>query len=218
MSAGLAALAQRRTTIDKAQAVFRGASLADLIVRAYRVQPYQLSGLDRIKNARFDIDAKLPEGASTDSVPEMLQALLADRFKLKLRREDHEFSVYALVVGKSGAKLTPKRADYDAKTANGLVPETMGGYATLLSRAMDRPVVDRTEIQGEYMVSLRAIARAFLTRRLEDGGKNLPDEAAEALGPDAFALVRQMGLELEPRKLSLPLLVVESVEKTPTEN
>jgi uncharacterized protein (TIGR03435 family) len=98
--------------VDGGRAEFRFMALADLIQYAYKVKNYQVSGPDWIKTERFDIQAKLPEGATREQVPEMLQALLADRFQLKLRREQTEHSVFGLVVAKGGLKLketTPDR-------------------------------------------------------------------------------------------------------------
>jgi uncharacterized protein (TIGR03435 family) len=77
-------------TIDAARVDIGFMSLADLIRVAYRVKPYQISGPDWMREERFDIVAKLPDGASTDQVPEMLQALLAERFNLKVHRESKE--------------------------------------------------------------------------------------------------------------------------------
>ncbi len=68
--------------IDAARVDIGGMSLADLIRVAYRVKPYQVSGPDWMAPERFDVLAKMPEGATREQVPEMLQALLAERFKL----------------------------------------------------------------------------------------------------------------------------------------
>src|SRR5438034_7733968 len=57
-------------------------SLADLIRTAYAVKPYQVIGPDWMSAQRFDISAKMPDGATKEQVPAMLQALLAERFKL----------------------------------------------------------------------------------------------------------------------------------------
>src|SRR6266850_1831642 len=70
-------------------------SLKDYIGMAYRVRPSQVTGPDWIAQERFDIAAKLPDGSSSDLVPEMLQALLADRFQLKFHRDAKEFPVFA---------------------------------------------------------------------------------------------------------------------------
>lgn len=86
-------------------------SLSDLIRLAYKIKPYQLSGPDWLSSTRWDILAKVPDGASADQVPEMLQTLLEDRFKLAIHRTNTEHSVYALVVGKNGSKLKEAEPD-----------------------------------------------------------------------------------------------------------
>jgi uncharacterized protein (TIGR03435 family) len=80
-------------------------SLADLLPRAFRVQPYQISGPPWLGDQRFDIRATIPSGASKEQVPEMLQSLLAARFGLVTHRESREMPVYALIVGKEGPRL-----------------------------------------------------------------------------------------------------------------
>lgn len=123
------------------------ASLQDLICQAYGVKPYQVSGPDWLTSERFDIIATLPAGATEDQVPQMLQALLADRFKLVLHRDSHALPVYALVVAKGGSRLQPAAPDADApagpppqgartiKTGNGTVTmsqsKTPGGGTTV---------------------------------------------------------------------------------------
>jgi uncharacterized protein (TIGR03435 family) len=91
--------------IDGARAEYIYMALRDLIVLAYKVKPYQITGPDWLTSERFDIAAKLPEGASKDDAPKMLQALLEDRFKLAVHRESKEHPVLALVVGKGGPKM-----------------------------------------------------------------------------------------------------------------
>ena len=92
-------------------------SVSDLIYLAFKVAPDQVSGPSwlGIANAltaeRFEIHAKLPAGATQEQVPEMLQALLAERFKLAFHREKKEQPVFALIVGKGGSKLQPSAPD-----------------------------------------------------------------------------------------------------------
>jgi uncharacterized protein (TIGR03435 family) len=104
--------------IDGSRVDIRYISLGALIRMAYRVRTDQLSGPDWMNAERWDILAKLPEGASTSQVPEMLQALLAERFKLTLHRESVERGVYALVVGKNGPKLKEAAPDIVASIAS----------------------------------------------------------------------------------------------------
>jgi uncharacterized protein (TIGR03435 family) len=103
--------------IDAARVDIGSMSLEELIRVAFRVKPYQVSGPDWMASVRFDVLAKLPEGASAEQVPEMLQALLAERFKLTVHRESKEHAVYALVVGKNGPKLKEAAPDADTPAA-----------------------------------------------------------------------------------------------------
>src|ERR1700722_15101648 len=103
--------------IDGARVDIGFLSLADLIRTAYRVKQYQISGPNWISSERWDILATLPEGASRDQVPEMLQTLLAERFGLKVNKESKEQAIFALVVGKNGPKLKEAAPDPDAPSA-----------------------------------------------------------------------------------------------------
>ncbi len=112
-----------RLMVDGARVDIRYFSLYRLIVTACRLGEFSLSSSNPnwLNSERFDISAKIPDGVSPDRVPEMLQALLAERFKLSLHRETRELPVYALTVQKNGAKLKPAAADADAP-----VPDTPG--------------------------------------------------------------------------------------------
>jgi uncharacterized protein (TIGR03435 family) len=90
-------------------------SLKDYIRMAYKVKDYQISGPDWAAGERFDISATLPAGAKEDQVPDMLKALLADRFQMKLHRDSKDFPVYALVVGKGGLKAKESAPEAESK-------------------------------------------------------------------------------------------------------
>src|SRR5437763_716226 len=76
--------------VDGARVDIGFMSLADLIRTAYDVKPYQVSGPEWLNTERFDIMAKLPDGATKDQVPAMLKSLLADRFKVAVHKESKE--------------------------------------------------------------------------------------------------------------------------------
>jgi len=92
-------------------------SLLALICRAYDVKTYQVTGpswliTQTMSTPRFDIIANLPEGATKEQVPQMLQNLLKERFKVELHKESKDQQVYALVLGKAGLpglKMTPAK-------------------------------------------------------------------------------------------------------------
>jgi uncharacterized protein (TIGR03435 family) len=96
---------------DNAQMDIGYTSLAELIRMAYDVHPYQVSGPDWMVDRKWDIVAKMPEGASPDQTPRMLQALLAERFGLKVHREARPQQVYALLAAKTGVKLSSSTED-----------------------------------------------------------------------------------------------------------
>ena len=253
-------------TIDASRVTIGSLSLADVIRIAYRVKSYQVTGPDWITTERFDVVAKMPEGATKEQVPEMLQALLADRFKLTIRHESREHAMYALVVGKNGPKLkeavpdpdTPAVGQVGQVTVSGdgkgvsvagspvgpmrmtMGPSgnmhmeasktTLGGLADLLSRLVDRPVVDMTELKGTYQIGLdlsmedlRNMAKAAgmtIPGQMPggDAGKGPADAASDPANASVFQNIQQLGLKLEPRKSQVDMIVVEHAEKVPTEN
>jgi uncharacterized protein (TIGR03435 family) len=256
--------------VDAARVDIGSMSLAELIRVAYRVKAYQVSGPDWMASERFDVLAKLPEGASSAQVPEMLQALLAERFKLTMHRESKEHAVYALVVGKNGPKLKESAPDADAPAAtNDANPQVrisgrgentqvtisggqigtahmsmgpngtmhleaprigMAAFADTLSRFFDRPVIDLTELKGTYQVALDLSMEDLRTAAMTMGimgpgmgagrGAARPpaDAASDPGGLSIFAAVQQLGLKLEPRKVPIDFVVVDHLEKAPTEN
>jgi uncharacterized protein (TIGR03435 family) len=91
--------------VDGTRATFNYESLNDLIAYAYKLRSYEISGPEWLVTDRFDIEARLPDGATKDDVPEMLRALLKDRFNLVTHNDMQDQPVLGLVVGKSGPKL-----------------------------------------------------------------------------------------------------------------
>ena len=102
---------------------------------------------------------------------------------------------------------------------------TMAGFADTLARFMDRPVVDLTGLTGAYDFTLDITAedyRAMGIRSAMAAGVQLPPEALRLLetssGDSLLAAVARLGLKLEPRKAPVDVLVIDRIEKTPTEN
>jgi uncharacterized protein (TIGR03435 family) len=115
MAAMRAGKAHIGTKIDAARMDMGSASLLRLICNAYKVKPYQVAGPDWLKTTMYDVQAKIPEGVPVDKVPEMLQALLIERFGLKMHHDSKEQPVYALVVAKGGPKLKESAPDATAE-------------------------------------------------------------------------------------------------------
>jgi uncharacterized protein (TIGR03435 family) len=220
------------STISGSRAEFEHGSLADLIRTAYRITPNQISGPDWIMGDRFDIVARMPEGASQEQVPEMLRALLVDRFKLVAHMSKKDQTVYAMVAAKGGPKLKPTPADADyppggkfmrAMTPDGSLRMDVQGMTTtelagLIGRFVNKTVVDETELKGKYDVVLEFSPEDL--RAASDAAGVTTSGGGDGLGPDTsvFHSLQQAGLKLESRKLTGDVLVIDRVEKAPTAN
>lgn len=189
-------------------------TLKGLLRMAYDVKGFQISGGPKwIDSARYDVEAKALGNPSAAERLVLMQALLADRFHLKLRRESKELPVYWLVVGKGGPKL--QRAADDTRSyrvSRGMVNTrtTMPALANVFSNWLERVVLDQTGLQGTYEVKLEWIPEENIR----------PDEPEIASRPGASlftAIQDQLGLKLEPRRGPVEFLVIETAEK-PSEN
>ena len=219
---------------DPGRINYTGLPLRALIARAYGVKDYQISGLDAFGADRYDVVAKLPPDTPREQVPLMLQNLLAERFKLKLHREQKEMPVYALVVGKGGVKMKEVEP---APGGNSQVNMRMGkldlpkapisALADVLSRVLDRPVLDMSESKASYDITLEftpdeSTRGGMMGMRMAGPGPGSgPDRPATdgAAAPNIFtAIQEQLGLKLESRKAPVEILVVDHAEKVPTEN
>ena len=80
-------------------------TLKMLLVQAYAVKTYQIEGPPWLDSEHYDLMAKIPEGVPVQQVPAMLQALLAERFKVVVHKETKSLPAYELTVAKGGPKL-----------------------------------------------------------------------------------------------------------------
>ncbi len=209
---------------DRGRIVYNGATLRNCIINAYELRDYQLSGPEWINSARFDIVATLPPNADRSQAPQMLQTLLKERFKLEVHRETREFSVYALTVGKNGPKFRESASTEDGsstKSGRGHMEAQrikMSGLAASLSYWAGRPVVDMTGLNGRYDLTLDFVPDPALSMKGTFAEKEA-ERTDRPEGPSIFtAVMEQLGLRLEPRKAPIEVLVVDRMERTPTEN
>ncbi len=80
-------------------------SLKALLMSAYDVKDFQISGPAWLDTERFDITATMPPETTKEQLRIMLQNLLAERFKMSNHRETRELPMYSLTVAKGGAKM-----------------------------------------------------------------------------------------------------------------
>jgi uncharacterized protein (TIGR03435 family) len=202
-------------TQSGSRVTFSGYTLNGLLMYAYDVRSYQISGGPGWMGSETYTIAAKAEGSATPETAEvrkMLQGLLEERFEVKLHRETKEAKVYLLEPAKTGLKLTPSKGP---RTTMSMGPgHLMMGKATpaqmaaLLSSVLNRPVLDRTGAAGEFDFVLDSPDIMM--------GRMQPTE--EVTGPSIFtAIQEQLGLRLEPSKGMIETLVIEHAGK-PVEN
>jgi uncharacterized protein (TIGR03435 family) len=104
--------------VDGSRATYHYMSLKQLIAYAYKLRIYEVTGPEWMSTDRFDVAAKLPDGATKDDAPEMMRVLLEDRFKLATHKETKDAPVLGLMVAKGGPKLTESAAEVETIDAN----------------------------------------------------------------------------------------------------
>ena len=239
-------------------------TLRFLLQEAYGVKDAQISGAPGwVDSEHYNIDAKTDDASAGDGPGDdkrkvdrddmqarfrlMLQAMLADRFKLALHHDSKELSEYVLVVAKNGPKLHETSAPPAdaAPTDRPPGPPAPGSpmprgairimgrgdlsvsgvalaqFADVLSRQIGHIVVDKTGLKGEYDFTLKWTPDEGQGQMFRGAGEP-PREGAppppDANGPSIFtALQEQLGLRLKPDKATVPVVIVESAT-SPTLN
>jgi len=202
-------------------------TLRDLIGYAFDVRDYQIvNAPDWADTEHYDIVAKpSAEDAAhepprySDAANELnrrrTQALLEERFELKVHEEQREMNVYSLVVARGGAKLQPTQdhgpfpqMSWNRTTVN-CKRVTMARFAKiLLATQMSRYVIDNTGLTGEYDFKMQFQPDEPARR------EGAPDNALAPTGPTFLqALEEQLGLRLVAAKGPVPFLSVDHVEK-----
>ena len=184
---------------------------------AYNVLDVQVSGPDWLNTARFEIVAKAGTPAKEPELQQMMQKLLAERFKLELHRQTKEVNAMVLTVAKGGHKLKEVQEEGSPSFSTGRMNLTGKGATiaqliTFISREIRQPIVDQTGLTGRYDYFMDIAAYITDEMRQQQGP---PVEAPSIV---ANALQGQLGLKVEAKKMPMEVLMVDKMEKTPTEN
>jgi bla regulator protein blaR1 len=206
-----------------------------LVGYAYHLSDWRISGPLPGSDHIYAFDVTTSPEATEDQVRLMFQSLLADRFKMEARRVTKEVEGYALTVSKNGPKIkeakpgeepaalpewfqSPKRtvaaADLEGKIAATIQAPGVGAITgrrvsmlqltEALQRVLRVAVVDQTNLSGKYYFAF------------EFAQENHPDDTVV---PSLFSAIQEsLGLKLEKHKGPVEMLVVDRIEKTPTEN
>jgi uncharacterized protein (TIGR03435 family) len=218
----------------------RNIPLRMLIRTAYQIQDDQIvDAPDWIGTDRFDITAKAEDGTSPADLAPMLQALLTERFKLAFHRDTRELSIFELQLARADGVLGPKMKKNECVPDLNAPPSAPGGpprcgtisngfgrltliaqpisvMAQFLAPSVNRVVVDRTRLPGNYDVDL-----TWTPDRLPPRPPGTPADQpirvngadVDANGPSIFTAVReQLGLKLESAKGPVQVLAIDHVE------
>ncbi len=229
-------------TADPTRVHYGCYSVIAVIMDAYSLAPYRLVNTEKANGIYVDISATMKPGTTRVEMQQMLQNLLAERLHLRTRTEMRDSTVYELAVEKGGPKLkahvesrsAPNTIAGPLKTGADGMPDfpsvagqITGGFgsplktraigtavpvsdlATYLESRLRAPVTDKTGLQGTY---------DFRLDFLDPNYDNPLSPDADAFPPLPAALSSQLGLRLESKKGPVPYLVIESIDKTPTEN
>lgn len=200
---------------------FRNATMLDLVASAYGVEPEKvLGGPSWLETDRFDILAKAPASATNATAKLMLRSLLADRFKLVIRNEDKPMNAYVMTAAKPGPQIKQSTAG-GPTDCNGQQPDppntvlvcknmTMAVLGQVLRQidpvTFDTPIADMTGMGGSWDFQLTFTNRFALPA----AGKNAI--------PLQEALEKQLGIKVELQKRAIATVVVDSVNRKPTDN
>lgn len=193
----------------------RNFSLTVILARAFRVDLSQISAPDFANLSYFEVLATAPPGTTREQLPEMLQAMLADRFKLTYHRETRDYPTTVVTVGKSGMKLVrlpddtrPSRKE--VRLVDGTRQVTMIGKVSSLFPVMGSfggfpQLDDETGLDGIYAWVLTE--------------SPAPNESFQETTHEAYkTTVEAAGLKLEQRNVPKETIVVDHLEKMPSEN
>lgn len=149
---------------DPGQLTYTNVTLKNVLMNAYAVKGYQISGPKWPDSERFDIVAKIPKGATKEQFQLMLQNLLAERFKLTLHHEKKELPMYALVVGKGGSKMK-ESVEEDATAPGAALPPTPPPGSDGAG-----PVMNRMKVGADGVPQLPAgVGRNGMVMMMTDG-------------------------------------------------
>jgi uncharacterized protein (TIGR03435 family) len=212
---------------DRGRLTASNQSLRGMIMQAYGMRDYQVEGPEWLRSERFDVAAKFPEALPADrekyaaALQNMMRRMLEERFKLQVHRDEKIFPVYGLVVAKKGIRFkeVPDTGSHNSNSDNTHYEGrciSMAVFATFLSREVGQPVLDMTGLQGLYDLNLDWVREPRTTVDIKSEVPVAQDALPGTNIPTAIQ--DQLGLRLEGRKAPIEILIVDHIERVPTEN
>ena len=209
---------------------WRNSTLSRLLRIAYGIPRQEIIGPEWLDSNLYDIEAKMPAGATEEQIPAMLRNLIADRFQMRAHYEKRVLPMFQMVIAKSGPKLTtyversaplpeldflrplPRRRDGSTGFhAQG----SLEVLALRLTSIVGKPIVNQTGLSGSYEFNLNW----QITPTPTTGPAGVDTLPASDPRLDIFgALQSQLGLTLRSAKGPVDVLVPDHAERVPTSN
>jgi uncharacterized protein (TIGR03435 family) len=202
---------------------YTNTTLKSVLTKAYHVKSNQIVGPSWLDSERYEIIGKMPQGASKEQVPTMLQNLLADKFQMKVHWENTQGQAYTLVVDENGPKITDSHAPNRGMSINPaghieFTGVTMDSFAESLSVFLDRPVVNATQIQGTFDITLDVSMEDMTGLRKLGWPGSEGATTVNARSPSIFTVLQGLGFKLQPWSTPVVHLVVDKAERLPAPN
>ena len=199
------------------------------------VSDYALKAPSWLDTSRFDLVARLPaiepsvqkSAANQNPVPEMMKALLIERFGLKWHEELQTVSGFELVpdkkvLAKPATMLERLEGTHRSSSGPTLVQGTnmsMSEFAGLLGQVLGRPVVDATHLSGGFDIKLMWLPDNDATvAEWKQHGKQYGIDVDNLPGSVTTAVREQLGLRLQSAKVPSKVIVVDNINRQPTGN
>lgn len=192
-----------------------------LIKYSYKITDSQIAGgPDWLDSELYDFDAKANRPVTRSELAPMFQKLLADRFKLEMRRETRTLPALVLTVDKGGLKMARNESSYEweipVTNIPGPLPKVKGSRCPMsylawwIGQRENRPVVDHTDLAGFWDFTLEFVPDSMAEGRRGPNGESLPPPEGATL---PVALREQLGLKLASERGPVDVYVIEHVEK-----
>lgn len=215
---------QMNASVVSGQIIAHALPLQRLVQEAWNVRPEQIVGAPGwMATDRYDLAAKAGHDTSIEEVRQMLQVLLIERFQMTVHNDQKELAAFVLTADKEGARLgaakdeTPEVMAQEGCQARPVDPAT-GERGVSCTLSMDRlalslpllapgyfnhTTVNQTGIPGVFQFDLRFVPAG---------------QQASIPGPSLFDALARIGIHVEDRKVMLPTLVIDQIERVPTGN
>jgi len=213
----------RVTMLSNGQFTATGSAAKLVLMLAYNIQEAQVvGGPSWLATEKWDIEAQSGDDVmhSAEETRQMLQAMLEERFALRIHRATEQRPAYVLTVAKGGPKF--KAVEHEGSTNYRITRNSITlqrgdveRLAQILSTALGRPVIDRTGLSGLYDLSVQ-----WDDAPIREGGVpglDVPATPGNDHGSIFTAIQDQLGLRLESQRAPVEVIVIDRID-TPSEN